>query len=54
MPGKYELIINRRTTGNISDRDVPKLQKMPHEAAEEFGIQFINQDDGIITFEIDY
>ena len=54
MPEKYELIINRRRLGNISDRDVPKFQKMPHEAAEGFGIQFINQDDGIIRFEIYY
>ena len=54
MPGKYELIINRRILGNVADRDVPKFQKMPHEAAEDFGIQFIDQDDGIITFEIYY
>ena len=54
MPGKYQLVINRRLLGNIADRDVPKFQKMPYEAAEDFGIQFISQHDGIITFEIDY
>jgi hypothetical protein len=54
MPGKYELIINRRLSGNVADRDARKFQKMPYEAADDFGIHFIDQDDGIITFEILY
>jgi hypothetical protein len=54
MPGKYELIINRRISGNVADRDVPKFQKIPYEEDGGFGIHFLNQDDDIITFEIDY
>lgn len=54
VPQRHELFVDGDVKGFILQPDSKKLNSMNHEVAEDYGIEFISQEDDLITFEIFY
>jgi hypothetical protein len=54
VPKRHEVFANRMVIGFILQPDSKNLNEMCQEVAEGYGIEFISQEDDLITFEIFY
>jgi hypothetical protein len=54
VPKRHQLFVDGVVKGFILQPDSKHLNEMCEEVAEGYGIEFISQEDDLITFEIFY